>query len=33
LQTAMASPENQAGRKAHTVLDPLEIFIEAPGQK
>ena len=32
-QTAMSSPEIQAGMVAHTVLQPVEVFIEIEGGK
>jgi hypothetical protein len=29
----MSSPEVLAGMKAHTVLEPVEVFVEIPGGK
>jgi hypothetical protein len=33
MQAAMSSPEIQAGAKAHTVLEPWEVFVEIEGGK
>ena len=33
MQAAMSSPEVEAGKKAHTVLEPLEVYIEIEGGK
>ena len=33
MQAAMSSSEVQAGAKAHTVLEPWEVYVEIPGGK
>jgi hypothetical protein len=33
MQAAMSSPEIEAGMKAHTVLQPVEVYVEIPGGK
>ena len=33
MQGAIPTPEMQAAMKAHTVLLPLDVFIEVPGGK
>jgi hypothetical protein len=33
MQAAMSSPEVEAGKKAHTVLEPLDVYIEIEGGK
>ena len=33
MRAAMPTPEMQAAMKAHTVLEPFDIFVEIPGGK
>ena len=33
MQAAMATPEVEKRKAAHTVIDPLEVYIEVPGGK
>jgi hypothetical protein len=33
MQAAMSSPEIAAGMKAHTVLEPLDVYVEIEGGK
>jgi hypothetical protein len=33
MQAAMATPEMAAAMEAHTVLQPLDVYIEIPGAK